>query len=621
MTIQDFLRLMKVNAVFIICCVVVGGLLGFGYAKTQPKLYQSSAQATIVIAGTDAWSANSVAQQKAGVFAKLAGSAAVAQSVSQSLGLQDLGGSLTGAAEPSSPIVTITAVSSDPSRARDLANAAIPALGSYIASLEAIGSGQSPAPADTQAPDTSQPPASSPADERPPAPEPATPEPAPAEPRQEEPRQEEPRSGNQDEGANPGTGERRSTPGRGNGTGEEKEDAAADAGARIVPAVAGTGARVVPAVAGAPQAAVGQAGAGQAGQAAPAAPATAAPTDETYNSQTRLVALEPAQLPGAPFSPDTTKLAGMGGAGGLALGLAVAFLRRALDNKIRHNSDIEDILQSSVLAVVPRSTDLSAKGRRNVDGLGQAAEAIRLLRTNLRFVDVDNPPRAIVMTSANPGEGKSTISAVLAQMLAASGQRTILVDTDLRKPVVHRIFDIDGSVGLTQVLAGDVPVSDVAQFVKGHPHLRVIPAGRIPPNPSELLGSQRMKALLDRLSQEAVVLLDAPPLLPVTDAALLSALADGAILTFEVGGTYKEQARLTGKILGQVDARLLGVVLNRASRRSMGSVYYGYGYGSYGHHYYYGERPRGWRRLLPGGRRHTRHQEPAETQEHVPAAS
>ena len=117
------------------------------------------------------------------------------------------------------------------------------------------------------------------------------------------------------------------------------------------------------------------------------------------------------------------------------------------------------------------------------------------------------------------------------------------------------------------------------------------------------------------------MLLDAPPLLPVTDAALLSALADGAILTFEVGGTYKEQARLTGKILGQVDARLLGVVLNRASRRSMGSVYYGYGYGSYGHHYYYGERPRGWRRLLPGGRRHTRHQEPAETQEHVPAAS
>lgn len=607
MTIQDFLRLMKVNAVFIICCVVVGVLLGFGYAKTQPKLYQSSAQATIVIAGTDAWSANSVAQQKAGVFAKLAGSAAVAQSVSQSLGLQDLGGSLTGAAEPSSPIVTITAVSSDPSRARDLANAAIPALGSYIASLEAIGSGQSPAPADTQVPAGSQPPTSSPADEQPPAPEP-TPEPAPA-----EPRQEEPRGGNQDEGANPGTGERRSTPGRGNGTGEEKEDAAADAGARIVPAVAGTGARVVPAVAGAPEAGVGQA--------APAAPATAAPTDETYNSQTRLVALEPAQLPGAPFSPDTTKLAGMGGAGGLALGLAVAFLRRALDNKIRHNSDIEDILQSSVLAVVPRSTDLSAKGRRNVDGLGQAAEAIRLLRTNLRFVDVDNPPRAIVMTSANPGEGKSTISAVLAQMLAASGQRTILVDTDLRKPVVHRIFDIDGSVGLTQVLAGDVPVSDVAQFVKGHPHLRVIPAGRIPPNPSELLGSQRMKALLDRLSQEAVVLLDAPPLLPVTDAALLSALADGAILTFEVGGTYKEQARLTGKILGQVDARLLGVVLNRASRRSMGSVYYGYGYGSYGHHYYYGERPRGWRRLLPGGRRHTRHQEPAETQEHVPAAS
>ena len=294
-------------------------------------------------------------------------------------------------------------------------------------------------------------------------------------------------------------------------------------------------------------------------------------------------------------------------------------MRRLMDNRVRHNSDVEELLGSSVLAVVPKSTELNAKGRQNVDGLGQAAEALRHLRTNLRFVDVDNPPRAIVMTSANPGEGKSTMSAVLAQMLASSGQRTVLIDTDLRKPVVHKIFGLDGSVGLTQILAGDMQLSDVAQKIEGQPNLRVVPAGRIPPNPSELLGSQRMKALMDYLKDDAMVIMDAPPLLPVTDAGLLSALADGAILVMEVGGTYKEQARLCGKIFKQVDGRLLGVVLNRASRRNLGSVYYGYGYGGYGQNYYYYEEDEKRKLLgfipLPGHRKRKRENQIVSIQE------
>lgn len=469
MTIQDFLRLTRVNLAVILLCTVLGGVLGFGYAQTQPKTYQATAGA-LVVTGADGFTSNSVAQQKASAFASLAGSASVADRIKASLGLDSLDASVSGGADANVPIIRLTATSSDPGRARDVANAAVTALGEEITSLESISAGD---PQTTTSTDE-------------------------------------------------------------NGT-------------------------------------------------------TTTTTSGAATSATTLTATEPAGLPGAPVSPNIKKLTLMGLAAGLVLGYVIAFLRRALDNKVRHNSDVEDLLHSSVLAVVPRSPELNAKGRKHVDGLGQAAEALRHLRTNLRFVDVDNPPRAIVMTSANPGEGKSTVSAVLAQMLAASGQRTILVDTDLRKPVIHKIFDIDGAVGLTQVLAGDVQVSDVAQAVSDHPHLRVIPAGRIPPNPSELLGSQRMKALLDRLSQEAIVILDAPPLLPVTDAGLLTALADGAILVLEVGRTYKEQARLCGKVLTQVDGRLLGVVLNRASRRALGSVYYGYGYGNYGQSYYYYE--------------------------------
>ncbi|MDU0348880.1 polysaccharide biosynthesis tyrosine autokinase [Actinomyces sp. MRS3W] len=461
MTIQDFVRVTRVNLVVIVLCTLLGGFLGFGYAQLQPKTYSATTSALVVVGGTDAFTSNSIAQQKANAFASLTASQPVAERVSTSLGLDGLGGSLSGTPDAATPIIWITATSSDPARARDIANAAVVALGEEIASLESLSAG--------------------------------------------------------------------STTQTDSGTGTE---------------------------------------------------------DSTAPTSTTLVALEQAALPTSPISPDVRKLVLAGLAGGLVLGYAIAFLRRALDNKVRHNSDVEELLGSSVLAVVPRSNELNEKGRRQVDGLGDAAEALRHLRTNLRFLDVDNPPRAIVMTSANAGEGKSTISAVLAQMLAASGQRTILVDADLRKPVVHKIFGVDGAVGLTQVLAGDVSIADVARAIPDQPHLRVIPAGRIPPNPSELLGSQRMKALLDRLTEEATVILDAPPLLPVTDAGLLTGLADGAILVLAVGGTYKEQARLCGKVLAQVDGRLLGVVLNRASRRALGSVYYGYGYGGYGQGYY-----------------------------------
>ena len=464
MTIQDFVRLSRVNAVLILLCALLGGGAGYGYAQLQLKTYEASTSALIVVAGSDIFTSNSVAQQKANAFASLVASRSVAEATAQSLGLTDLGGTLQGSVDSAKPVIYITASSNDAVRARDIANAAVAALAEQITELESIAS-----------------------------------------------------------------------------TGVSAEEAAREGGT----------------------------------------------VDET--TATQVVALEEAVVPGTPVYPNIPRIALIGAAAGLGLGYFIAFLRRALDNRVRHNSDVEDLTGSSVLAVVPRSSELNKEGRRQVDGLGEAAEALRHLRTNLRFLDVDNPPRAIVMTSSNPGEGKSTISAVLAQMLAASGQRTILMDCDLRKPVVHKIFEVDGSIGLTQVLAGDLQVADAAQMVPDQPHLRIIAAGRIPPNPSELLGSQRMKALIDRLSEEAIIIMDAPPLLPVTDSGLLAGLADGAIVVMEVGGTHKEQARLCAKVLDQVGARLLGVVLNRAARCQMGSVYYGYGYGGYGRSYYYQE--------------------------------
>lgn len=478
MTIQDFVRLTRVNLVLILVCTFIGGALGYGYAQLQLRRYEATTSALVIVSGTDAFSANSVAQQRANAFAGLVGSRAVAEATAQALGSDSLGGSLRGSVDSASPIIRITASSNSATRARDIANASVTALGNEVQRLESFSANNG----------------------------------------QVNTRQEEPADENAVE------------------------------------------------------------------------PGVVSPAPTLTNQQTtitQIIPLEEATVPSAPVYPNIPQIAMIGAVAGLVAAYLLAYFRRAMDNRVRHNSDVEELTGSSVLAVVPRSNELNADGRRQVDGLGEAAEALRHLRTNLRFLDIDNPPRAIVMTSANPGEGKSTVSAVLAQMLAASGQRTILVDCDLRKPVVHKIFELDGSVGLTQVLAGDMQVSQVAQAVKDQPHLRVITAGRIPPNPSELLGSQRMKALIDRLSEEAIVIMDAPPLLPVTDSGLLAGLADGAIVVMEVGGTLKEQASLCAKVLHQVDARLLGVVLNRASKRQLGSVYYGYGYGNYGHNYYY----------------------------------
>ncbi|HXH77222.1 polysaccharide biosynthesis tyrosine autokinase [Nocardioides sp.] len=302
------------------------------------------------------------------------------------------------------------------------------------------------------------------------------------------------------------------------------------------------------------------------------------PAGKGRTSLVTIVPYDEAELPSDPFTPDYRKAALKGAGAGFALAAGVILLRRTLDRRIRSVSDVEEATGGSVVGVIPKVNELAHHARGVEGDLGRAAEAFRQLRTNLRFVDVDKPPRRIVITSALPGEGKSTVSANLARLVAQTGEKVVLIDADLRRPTMAGTFGIDGHVGLTQVVAGDVAVSQ-ALVESDIPNLVLLPSGRIPPNPSELLGSDRMRRLIDTLALDHLVLLDAPPLLPVTDAGLLAAACDGVLLVQAAGKTQIEHSQHCRRILDQVGGRLLGVVLNKAPQKGpMATAYGGYGY-------------------------------------------
>lgn len=301
----------------------------------------------------------------------------------------------------------------------------------------------------------------------------------------------------------------------------------------------------------------------------------------------RLVEGDSARLPSSPSYPNDRLFAALGAVAGLALGIIYAVARHTLDRRIRSVDAVEKETGRAVVGVLPleRSFSTTARvlppaGAHIPQKLFAMSEAMRELRTNIQFMDVDNPPRILVVTSPLPGDGKSTTSANLAVTLAASGQPVVLVDSDLRRPMLAEIFGIVTDVGLTDVLARRATWQEVAQPAHT-PNLRVLAAGRIPPNPSELVGSDRMNSLLHELATEAVVIVDAPPLLPVTDAAVLSRQADGAIIVVTAGRTTYDLLKRALANVEKVGGRALGVVLNRVPKR--GGGYYG---GHYGREYY-----------------------------------
>ena len=297
---------------------------------------------------------------------------------------------------------------------------------------------------------------------------------------------------------------------------------------------------------------------------------------------------ERAAVPTVPVSPKVKLNLALGLLVGLGLGAGGALLRAQLDTRIRHTADVETLTGRAPLGVVP--FDAGAKAQPLVSSAQSSprAEAFKTLRTNLRFTDVDNPPKTIVITSALPHEGKSTTACNVALTLALNGSRVVLVEADLRQPRASNYLGLDSTVGLTNVLVGQHTLADVLVSVQGG-LLTLLPAGPIPPNPSELLGSLHLAALIKALAGSYDhVIIDAAPLLPVTDAAVLSSAVDGAIVVVRHGKTTRDELQRALQALEAANGRVLGTVVNfapRPTRKGRGRGYgygYGYGYGSYG---------------------------------------
>jgi capsular exopolysaccharide synthesis family protein len=298
----------------------------------------------------------------------------------------------------------------------------------------------------------------------------------------------------------------------------------------------------------------------------------------------RMLSYGSAALPSSPVLPRTKLNLAAGLVLGLLLGFAYAVVRKQLDRRLRSAEEVEKTFGVSVIGQIPVSSrmrqDKSQVLQLAVTEAGDTknfgtAEAFRKLRTNLAYMDVDHPPRIIVVTSPKQSDGKSTIAANLAAAIAIGGQPVTLIDCDLRRPTVAESLGMVDGTGLTDVLVGRVKVADVLQAHPDVPGLSVLASGAIPPNPSELLGSQAMRTLVTDLAGETIVIMDAPPLLPVTDAAVLTRSADGALIVISHGDTLDSELAASLAHVSAVHGRTLGVIFNRMRKSAAGGAAYG----------------------------------------------
>lgn len=284
----------------------------------------------------------------------------------------------------------------------------------------------------------------------------------------------------------------------------------------------------------------------------------------------------PAAVPSSPTTPNKVLNIGLGLVVGVLIGVGVAVLREVLDTTVKGPSDFEEI-GVPVLGLVPfdKRTPRSPIAFRT-DPHSSRSEAYRQLRTNLQFVDVDNPPRIIAVTSAIPGEGKTTTAINLAAALAEAGARVCLVEADLRRPSIAKALGLVGDVGFTTVVIGKAPVETVLQ--NAGRNLAVLTSGPIPPNPSELLITQHARQVIAELSRNVdFTIIDTPPLLPVTDGAEVATMADATLLVHRASKTTRDQAARSIQALDKVGRRPVGVILNMITRAA-GKYDYEYAY-------------------------------------------
>jgi len=309
--------------------------------------------------------------------------------------------------------------------------------------------------------------------------------------------------------------------------------------------------------------------------------------------------------PVSPVKPKKKMNLMLGAIIGLMLGVGIAFVMEYMDTSVRSIEDVE-ALGLHLMGTIPVIRAAQKDGRpsevggrldeetRQVEARlvthlrpkSPISESYRSLRTSIQYARSDAPVRTLLVSSAGPKEGKSTTVANLAITMAQLNTRTLLVDADLRRPILHKLFGVRRDVGLTNLLVGKAALDEVL-LPTPIDNLTLVPAGVLPPNPSELLGSQQMKECLERFRQRfEVVLLDSPPVIAVTDASLLGRLVDGVLLVVNSGSTNREALLRAKELLDQVQAPVLGVLLNNITASNMyGSYYYYYYY----HYYYYGD--------------------------------
>lgn len=334
-----------------------------------------------------------------------------------------------------------------------------------------------------------------------------------------------------------------------------------------------------------------------------------------------LKVVETAELPSSPIGPQRLRTIMIGFLVSLVAGIGLAFFLEYLDNTVKSVEDIERIAQLPTLAVIPSIATISAKTLPNqkkkgespqsisvrsaadsamtvspgngkltklvtLDQLSSVVEAYRMLRTSVLLSAAGNPPKTILFTSGQPGEGKTTTAINTAISLSQLGASVLLIDADLRRPTVHRVFKMGQSQGLSTYLSRQVEIDPLINKL-WVPNLSVLPCGPIPPNPAELISSERMRLLLKELGQKYDhILIDSPPLINVTDPVILSTMVDGVILVVQAGRSTRDIVRRARQELGSVGAKIFGVVLNNLDIKREGYDSYLATYGNYG----YGEK-------------------------------
>ncbi len=302
------------------------------------------------------------------------------------------------------------------------------------------------------------------------------------------------------------------------------------------------------------------------------------------NARDTITVVEPATVPISPISPRllmNTLLALI--VGGM-IGLGAAFLIEYLDDTVKTPDDVVRIIGLSTLGVIARQRNSNGEGELRVvtveDPRASDAEAYRSIRTGIQFSSVDDPIRSLLVTSASPGEGKSTTAANLAVVMAQTGKRVVLVDADLRKPSQHKFWSLPNTVGLTGTLLMEMLPENLDYLLAetGVENLWLITSGQLPHNPSELLGSQKLQVLCERLLHDHdMLILDSPPALAVTDPIVLGQVLDGILLVVDAGNTREPALVQALQELDKVNAHVIGVALNKYKRgRDSGYYYYAY---------------------------------------------